>query len=90
MPDKKPNDCTTVAELIELLLSLRSPPKEDGTLQITLEESTAEEAVGDALAYYGPMLWQGYIWWSYLAPRDRRVNRVKFNLPQNCPWPPDR
>lgn len=85
----------TVAALIERLTTLRAarPKPENGdktALNQHLDvESGVEMELDRALAYYGPVLWRGQLWWAHLPPRAYRVNCSPFGgFAAKLYWPP--
>jgi hypothetical protein len=79
-------DCKTVADLIDLLIEIRAEPiPSDNHWRRELEvESHIQTSL---LAYGGPAVWRGRLWWTQERPRDGLVNDVPVYNAAELPWP---
>jgi hypothetical protein len=82
----KLENCKTVADLIDLLIEIRAEPiPSDNHWRRELEvESHIQTTL---LAYGGPAVWRGRLWWTQERPRDGLVNDVPVYNAAELPWP---
>lgn len=53
----------------------------------TPDECELETIILACLTYYGPVLWKSRVWYGYMPPRDRRLNRVNVLPAGECAYP---
>jgi hypothetical protein len=89
-----------VSDLIDALVAHRDepcpePPNPDGSpgpkrKEWLAKETALEEPLALAIAHhYGPVVWLGRLWWTYLPPRGNTVNHFPVRNAADCPWPPE-